>query len=217
MKLKGPMSRHARRLVFKACKGLAFSSLLDVGCGPGLFLQAAKSRFPSIKIAGIDVSSTAIERARMRLPDAELWEMDITAQSPGKMYDLISMIDVAEHLEDDLAAFRNLQPICRGHLVICTLEGRMRTFEKEIGHVRNYRPGELESKLNESGFELERFIRWGWPVYSPLYRNLSTGIDAHHKSITLTRLALAHVAYFILLMNFPGRGDLIVALARPLG
>lgn len=211
------MSRHTRRLIFRACSNLPFSSLLDVGCGPGLFLQEAKSRYPSLRIAGIDVSSTAIERARVRLPDADLCEMDITVQTPSRRYDLITMIDVAEHLENDLAAFRNLEPICSGYLLICTLEGKMRAFEKEIGHVRNYRPGELKSKLEESGFKLERFTRWGWPFYSPLYRNLSTEIDAHHKSITLTRLALAHVAYLILLLNLPGRGDLIIALARPLG
>ncbi len=215
MKRWGPMSRHARRLVRKFCRRLRFSSVLDIGCGPGFFLEEVRSMDPSARLAGVDISATAISLARKRLPDAELLEMDIVLEVPDHCYDLVTMIDVVEHIDDDLSALRNLKRVCRGHLVICTLEGRMRAFESEVGHVRNYRPGELESKLNESGFALEDLLRWGWPTYSPIYRNLSQGIAAHQKRITATRWLLAHAAYWLLLCNWPGRGDLVIALARP--
>ena len=211
----GPMSRHARRLVHKVCRRLRFSSVLDVGCGPGLFLEEVRSRYSSARLAGVDISATAIRQARKRLPDAELCAMDIVSEVPDGCYDLITMIDVAEHIDDDLTALRNLERVCRRYLVICTLEGRMRAFESEIGHVRNYRSGELERKLRESGFALHGLFRWGWPTYSPIYRNLSGGIDAHHKRITPARWLLAHAAYWVLLCNWPGRGDLVIALARP--
>ena len=35
----GPMSRHARRLVFDEIKRLEFRTVLDLGCGPGIFLR----------------------------------------------------------------------------------------------------------------------------------------------------------------------------------
>ena len=211
----GPMSRHARRLVFKVCRKLAFSSVLDVGCGPGIFLEEVGRRYPSVRLAGVDLSSAAIEQARRRLPQADLWVMDVAVEIPGTRFSLVTLIDVAEHIEEDLAAFRNLRGLCTGHLLVCTLEGRMRGFEKDIGHVRNYRPGELEGKLREAGFEVRGYLRWGWPCYSPLYRNLSSGIDAHRKRITFTRQALARLAYWLLFCNWPGQGDLVIALARP--
>lgn len=209
------MSRHARRLVRKVYRQLRFSSVLDVGCGPGLFLEELRNRYPLARLAGVDISATAISLARRRLPNAKLWEMDIVSEVPDGCYDLVTMIDVAEHIDDDVTALRNLRRVCRRHLVICTLEGRMRAFESEVGHVRNYRPGELEWKLRESGFALEGFIRWGWPAYSPMYRNLSRSIAAHQKKITPARWLLAHAAYWLLLCNWPGRGDLIIALAGP--
>ena len=41
-----------------------------------------------------------------------------------------------------------------------------------MGHVRNYRRGELEEKLRSTGFVVERAIYWGFPFYSPLARTV---------------------------------------------
>ena len=59
-----------------------------------------------------------------------------------------------------------------GHVVVVTLQGRMRRFEADIGHVRNYAPGELAEKMRGAGLEIDRSIAWGFPFYSPLYRDL---------------------------------------------
>ena len=47
----------------------------------------------------------------------------------------------------------------------------MRHFEMQIGHVRNYAPGELIPNIESNGFTVESVMEWGFPFYSPLYRN----------------------------------------------
>jgi 2-polyprenyl-6-hydroxyphenyl methylase/3-demethylubiquinone-9 3-methyltransferase len=215
IKRYGPMSRHTQRLVKKICSKISFSSLLDVGCGPGVFLDVMQKRFNNIHLAGTDISSTAIELAHKKFPDADFFEVDIAKDSIAGSWDLVTMIDVAEHIENDKAAFVNIRQFCKEYLLVVTLEGTMRPFEPQIGHVRNYKKGELQDKLVRSGYTIVRSINWGWPMYSPLYRNMSQTIDAHKKSMTFFRRLMTHAAYAALSFNFPQKGDLILVLAKP--
>ena len=211
----GPMSRHARRLVFNEIKRLKFRTVLDVGCGPGIFLRELVGWYPEAVVSGVDVSGGGLEIARQKVPRGDFFKLDVTQSSPRGRYDLITLVDVAEHLERDLAAFKNLCPVCTGHMIILTLEGRMREFEPEVGHVRNYAPGELNNKLEQAGFEIVRYRHWGWPVYSPLYRNMSGPIAAHKTEMTPLRSLMGRLFYYVLMCNWPDKGDLITVVARP--
>lgn len=217
IKRYGPMSRHTQRLVLGECKKLKFDSILDVGCGPGVFLQLIKSRYPECSISGTDISSTAVSLAKTKFAGSEFHEIDISSRIPPGKWDLVTMIDVAEHIENDSGAFKNIRSICQKYLLIVTLEGRMRGFERQIGHVRNYQSNELCTKLQNAGFSIMRYIHWGWPLYSPIYRNMSAGIDAHHKPVTMIKRIVSRLVYLLLYCNLPGKGDLIIVVARPNG
>ena len=214
MKHTGPMSRHTRRLVLKALRPLRFDSVLDIGCGPGFLLEAIALRHPQAALAGMDISGTAVSLARKRLPRAGFQIGDITLRPPEGAYDLVTMVDVAEHIPDDLGAFRHARTCCAGYFLVCTLEGRMRAFESEVGHVRNYAPGELVKKMEESGFAPAFFHRWGWPFYSPLYRNLNNTVKPHNlRPSRFTHLAGA-LAHAVLGLSLPLCGDLVIAVGR---
>jgi ubiquinone/menaquinone biosynthesis C-methylase UbiE len=215
MKRFGPMSRHTQRMVLSICSKMQFESVLDVGCGPGVFLERLNSAFPGKLMAGIDISSSAVEIARRKLPFASFNEIDISSSVPSGKWDLVTMIDVAEHIDNDIAVFRNVRTVCNRYLLIVTLEGKMRDFEPSIGHVRNYRAGELREKLIQTGYTIQQYRHWGWPMFSPFYRNLSKGIDAHNTDMTSTRRFLGGLAYWGLFCNWPGRGDLIIVVATP--
>lgn len=215
MKRYGPMSRHVQRLSKKICQNLSFSSLIDVGCGPGVFMDIMQKRFKNLRLAGTDISTTAIELARKKFPDADFFETDISKNTIQGSWDLVTMIDVAEHIENDENAFVNIRQFCKKYLLIVTLEGHMRSFEPEIGHVRNYQKGELQDKLIRSGYSIVKSLNWGWPIYSPLYRNMSKAIDAHNKPMTKFRKFMAYLAYIVLAFNVPQKGDLIIVLASP--
>jgi ubiquinone/menaquinone biosynthesis C-methylase UbiE len=215
IKKYGPMSRHTQRLVRNICRKISFSSMCDVGCGPGVFLSVMKKSFNNVKLAGTDISSTAIALAKGKFPDSDFFEVDISKGTIEGSWDLVTMIDVAEHIENDEAAFSNIRNFCKKYLLVVSLEGTMRPFEPQIGHVRNYKRGELQEKLIRSGYAIVSSKNWGWPMYSPLYRNLSQAIDAHKKPMTFIRKIMTHIVYGVLACNLPQKGDIIVVLAKP--
>jgi len=216
MKKYGPFSRHIRRIIRNMIRPLDFKSVLDDGCGQGSFLKELQSEFPNIKPYGIDISSTAIELARKRLPGGRFWMLDVTDSSLDDRCDLVVCSEVLEHVPDDLAALRNLQKMTGKYLLVSTPQGRMREFEKLVGHVRNYAPGELVEKIESSGFTVLSVLEWGFPFYSPLYRNFLdlTGSKGTSGEFGPMRRLIAWLVYILFLLNSSRRGDEIFVLAK---
>jgi 2-polyprenyl-3-methyl-5-hydroxy-6-metoxy-1,4-benzoquinol methylase len=214
MKIHGPMSRHVRRLVFNEMEKISVTSLLDVGCGPAIFVREVAKKYPTCKLCGVDVSDTAMELAKRNVPRASFALTDVSKEVPTGMYDCITLLDVAEHIENDSDAFKNLAKACNGHIIISTLEGRMRPFEKNVGHVRNYKRDELPNKLKAAGFDVVTYKHWGWPTFSPLYRDASASIAADSKPLTSLRKFLGYIAYWVLGCCVPGVGDIIIVVGK---
>lgn len=216
MKKYGPFSRHLRRLIGNLIEPLVFETVLDVGCGQGSFLAELRAKFPHIKPYGIDISPKALDLARGRVPDGEFHILDITQQALDKKFNLVLCSEVLEHLSDDLAAIQNLGSMTGKYLIVSAPQGRMRRFEAGVGHVRNYAPGELVHKLEQNGFGIIRTLEWGFPFYSPLYRNfieLVRGRGVGGK-FGLTRKLISKVVYTLFRLNSSKRGDEILVLAE---
>lgn len=218
MRLFGPMARHSRRLMCQLAGDLSPKSILDVGCGEGSLLKALGAAHTGATLAGIELSESALGLARAALPGAALTALDVARERLGGNFDLVVSADVVEHIEDDRAAFLNMAAMVApgGRLIVATLQGRMRAFEAKIGHVRNYASGELAAKIANVGLVIERSIEWGFPLYSPLYRNL---LDALGNAGTGGRFGplrklLCHFLYGLFLLNSERRGDYIFVRAR---
>ena len=182
MKTYGPFSRHGRRILKEMIRPLDFRSVLDVGCGQGAFLQELQSELPHIEVHGIDISSSAVELARKRVANGRFSMLDITTKFLEEKCDLVVCSEVVEHIPDDVLALQNLRRMTGKYLLISTPQGRMREFEKQVGHVRNYAPGELVKKITANGFTVRSVVEWGFPFYSPLYRTFLevTGQQGYH-------------------------------------
>ena len=216
MKKYGPFSRHLRRIIKQIIRPLAFESVLDVGCGQGSFLVELQAEFPGIKPHGIDLSSSAVKLARERVPGGQFAVVDITEQALDEKCDLVVCSEVLEHIPDDITALQNLRKMTGKYLVVSTPQGRMRQFEKQVGHVRNYAPGELIRKIEMSGFTVESIVEWGFPFYSPLYRNFLdlTGSKGTSGEFGPMRKLIARLIYMLFLLNSSNRGDEIFVLAK---
>lgn len=75
-------------------------SMLDVGCGTGfyagVFRNAGGKRY-----LGIDIVDVLFDGLRLRFPDFNFKKVDVSAQEIPGFYDLIIMMDVAQHITDE--------------------------------------------------------------------------------------------------------------------
>jgi SAM-dependent methyltransferase len=216
MKKYGPFSRHLRRIIIHVIRDVSFQSVMDVGCGQGSFLIELMSKFPGIKINGVELSPKAIQIAKSRIPEGRFIELDITKSHLSESFDLVICSEVLEHIQEDIAALRNLAIMTKKYLVVTSPQGRMRKFEdSEMGHVRNYKPGELAEKLELNGFRIISLIEWGFPFYSPLYRNLLELIGGKGTTgkFGFTRKLISHVIYLLFFLNSSKNGDEVIILA----
>lgn len=132
---------------------------LDVGCAyGGLALVAASEGF---RAHGLDVSGEAVRGARERGLDAHQGRITDRIFKPASM-DVVTMIEVIEHLANPVEAMRALGDIIRpgGLLVIQTANFAGRQAITEGAQYHYYLPGHLhyfsrqnlESLLRANGF-----------------------------------------------------------------
>ncbi len=94
-----------------ALQGIAFDSLLDVGCGSGDFIVGIQQAFPGATFRGIDLSGEMITRAREQGVEAE--QVDL-CDDPGQ-YDVITAVfDMLNYLDGD--ALQRFGRCVREHL-----------------------------------------------------------------------------------------------------
>lgn len=74
-------------------------SLLDVGCNVGEWLADCARRFPSARLAGVDLSEAALGMARERLPRLELCVAGAEQLPfPDQSFQYVTCMEVLEHL-----------------------------------------------------------------------------------------------------------------------
>ncbi len=216
-RLYGPMARHSRRIFKSLCCDLNPRNILDVGCGEGSLLKTLMTQHPTAEGFGVEVSDHATALARKVVPSANFKVCDVSQEALPETFDLVVSADVVEHIIDDVSAIQNMAAMTApgGRLIIATLQGRMRDFERQVGHVRNYKLGELEDKIQAAGLSVERVVAWGWPFYSPLYRDLLDRMDNKGTMgrFGLIRKTICHVLYAIFLLNRSTKGDYLFVRA----
>jgi SAM-dependent methyltransferase len=200
----------------KVVSGLPVETILDVGCGSGdlLALLAATGRY---ELCGTDISGEALAIARGRVPGVRLVTLDVERAALSETFDLVTSIQVIEHIVDDISALRQMTSMASKYFYVSTIAGRMRRSERSIGHVRNYSGVELRTKLELAGLEVLSIQGWGFPFYSPLVRSVAEWLPSGPPDGQIgpgARLA-AGALYQLYRANITGRGDVISALARP--
>jgi len=80
--------------ISQSLKDISFSSVLDVGCGSGIFLREIKDRYSPKTLRGVDLPETLHK-----------CEHNIVITHPDKLqidekFDLITFIDVLHHVKD---------------------------------------------------------------------------------------------------------------------
>ncbi len=153
--------------------------VLDAGCGTGLLLAGLPK---GLTLAGLDISARALDHAVRRLPDADLRQGALPQAmpfGPGSQ-DLVLLTDVLEHIPDDAGTLRVLHDVLKpgGRLLLTVpaLPFLWTRHDEEHGHQRRYTRAQLEERLLEAGFVVEKLS-----YYNCLLLPLVLGVRAMKK------------------------------------
>ena len=75
------------------------SSLLDVGCGKGFLLYELSLLVPDLKIAGLDISSYAVENSKPEVRSCLVQGSAVKLPWPDKSFDVVLAINVLHNLQ----------------------------------------------------------------------------------------------------------------------
>lgn len=142
--------------------------VLDAGCGSGRTMEEL-ARYGTVE--GVDASPDAVEAARARgRARAQLGRLE-ALPFPDGTFDLITCLDVLEHLPDDRAALAELRRVSRpdGWLVV-TVPAYPRLWSAHDlanQHYRRYRRRELRAAVADAGWKLERDTHFNGLLLAP--------------------------------------------------
>lgn len=188
-KVYGPASRWLRYLIDDLLDAIPdpakIGAILDLGCGEGTNTYFIARRFVWAKVRGIDFSKTGIAcaQSRYRLPNLE-FICDPDSRILDGRYDLITCFEVLEHVEQWQELLARMITAAERYLMLSFPTGRMRAYEKNVGHVQNFQKQEMENYLLKLGFQPLRVFYSGFPFYSPFYRELCNFTNAANCSLT---------------------------------
>jgi SAM-dependent methyltransferase len=144
--------------------------LMEIGCSSGFLIKEIVSRFPNLVVIGADVVKAPLQRLAKTLPTLPLIRFDLLQNPlPNSCINFLIMLNVLEHIEDDLLALKNAYYLLKpgGSLIIEVPAGPCLydSYDKQLYHFRRYTAVELQDKLNSVGFIVTRKSHLGFFIY----------------------------------------------------
>jgi SAM-dependent methyltransferase len=169
----------ARRLRFalavRALEGFAGGrplTLLDAGCGEGLFAAVVARRHPDWRIVAADLDPEALRRAKALLRSSglnnvHLVQLDLTRPVARACYNAVLALECLVEIPDDDAALRQMVQVLRpGGLLLShvperhwrpVLPGSAGAWRHEVRH--GYLEREVKEKMTHAGAEVTAVAR----------------------------------------------------------
>lgn len=206
-------------------------TILDAGCGSGVFSFELAKHHPGAQVVGVDSDPQLVARAnevarRAGLRNCRFEEGDVTKLDFDGEFDLVVSVDNFEHVEDDVTAMKTLFMALRpgGTLVshVPGYERRWIMFGRRVnfdvpGHVRpGYRAPELLGKLRDAGFDVTRYGHTYGAVetFTNNVSYLITGADQRNKAAYAVAFPLLLGISYLGKFSQPRWGAGVMAVAR---
>lgn len=161
--------------VFKLIKP-TYRTLVDIGCGDGMYTHNIKQNFPHLDVFGFDPARTAIEMAQQKYPSVRFETfnlLDPALPVPAKKYDVAVIRGVLHHLSDQQLAISNAFKLAN-NLIIMEPNGNnpiLKVIEKtssyHIEHEeQSFFEWQIKSWIKKSGGHIDS---WSYVGYVPFF------------------------------------------------
>lgn len=140
--------RKARYYLSRIRRAAPGGLLLDIGCSYGAFLRDAREHFDC---RGCDVDAQVVAAAREGLAGVEVFQASLPHVPADREHDVVTCLDVLEHVPDVPAALANLRELLRPGGVLCAV---VPVYDGPLGW--------LIRALDRDDTHLHRRGRWWW-------------------------------------------------------
>jgi ubiquinone/menaquinone biosynthesis C-methylase UbiE len=134
--------------------------VLDLGCGVGHILTILPTSFEKV---GVDYSLHSLKLARRQL-DEQTGLVNASGQAlpfEDSSFDLITCLEVLEHLEDDEKAVREISRVLKpGGYLIASVPSQyyFEEYRELMGHYRHYTPASFAALLSRYEIEIRNYL-----------------------------------------------------------
>jgi len=158
------------------------SSIIDIACGAGSVTTELVNKFHPREAVGLDISTVMIKKAR-ELDKSKLvnWiKADIFTYKTQHMFDLVTCVDILEHVEDDVAFLKKVSTLGKFVVIKTPLEDSLfnrflmkfgifdpwKDTERRYGHIHHYNEDVLNKLIRESGLKVIKSVSVPMPKRS---------------------------------------------------
>ncbi|MEA4907947.1 MAG: class I SAM-dependent methyltransferase [Chloroflexi bacterium] len=172
---------------------------VEIGCGTGNVLRVLEPFCGAAHLTGMDLFSEGLQFARRRV-HCGLVQADLHHPPFARLFDLVGIFDVLEHIPEDEAVLASLRAMLspRGIVLITVpaYPGLWSYFDEASHHVRRYTRPELVQKLERAGLKV-RFCSYSMATIFPmvwLNRKVAAGgavtdeQDVHDRAVDELRI-----------------------------
>lgn len=150
------------------------ASIMEVGCSAGHLLADMRVALPNAKLTGGDYTLGTLVKLGAKMPDIPLVRFNLAdSPLPSDTYDAMVLLNVLEHIEDDVAAVRHIARMLKpGGVVVIEVPAGPELFDdydRELKHFRRYKLPGLCKVIEAAGLKVERRNYLGALIYPAFY------------------------------------------------
>jgi SAM-dependent methyltransferase len=144
--------------IVSLCAPSLRGQILEVGAGQGTYTERLTAFGEVTALEPSRVQHSRLVERLANVPAATAVAGTLDSLDDGEAFDAAVMINVLEHIEDDVAALQRCAGLLDPGGTMCiwvpAYELLYSRFDHEIGHFRRYRKQELVDRMRSAGFEV---------------------------------------------------------------
>ena len=143
--------------------------ILDIGCGTGATMDHLKRLG---EVQGVDLSQIPLNYSRRRGHERVLCADATELPFENDSFDLVTALDVIEHLADDVRGLREIGRVLKSDapaiIFVPAFQILWGPNDDQSGHKRRYRINQLRASIERAGLNIERMSYANIAMFLPI-------------------------------------------------